>query len=76
MMNSLKISEEGGTTMQTKVGDIFKSLLNGSESEYMVKKIGNKMAVLESKNRQSHILTDIENLEIETFYQKEEEARS
>ncbi len=60
--------------MQTKVGDIFKSLLNGSE--YIVKKIGNKMAVLESKNRQSHILTDIENLEIETFYQKEEEARS
>ncbi len=32
--------------MQTKVGDIFKSLLNGSE--YFVKKIANKMAVLES----------------------------
>jgi len=30
--------------MQTKVGDIFKSLLNGSE--YFVKKIANKMAVV------------------------------
>ena len=31
--------------MQTKVGGIFKSLLNGSK--YFVKKIANKMAVLE-----------------------------
>jgi len=60
--------------MQTKVGDIFKSLLNGSE--YIVKKIANKMVVLESKNGKSQILTGIENLEIKTFYQKEEEAKS
>jgi hypothetical protein len=59
--------------MQTKVGDIFKSLLNGSE--YIVKKIANKMAVLESKNGKSQILTVIENLGIKTFYQKEEEAK-
>jgi hypothetical protein len=60
--------------MQTKVGDIFKSLLNGSE--YIVKKIANKMAVLESKNGRSQILTGIENLGIKTFYQKEEETKS
>ena len=60
--------------MQTKVGDIFKSLLNGSE--YIVKKIINKMAVLESKDGKSQILTGIENLVIKTFYQKEEEAKS
>jgi hypothetical protein len=59
--------------MQTKVGDIFKSLLNGYE--YIVKKIANKMAVLESKNGKSQILTGIENLGIKTFYQKEEEAK-
>jgi len=58
--------------MQTKVGDIFKSYLNGSV--YIVKKIANKMAVLESKNGESHILTDIENLGI--FYRKEEEDKS
>jgi len=34
--------------MQTKVGDIFRNSLNGSE--YIVKKIANKMALLESKN--------------------------
>jgi hypothetical protein len=60
--------------MQTKVGDIFKNLLNGSE--YSVKKIANKMAVLEAENGKSQILTEIENLGIKTFYQKEEEAKS
>jgi len=60
--------------MQTKVGDIFKSFLNGSE--YIVKKIANKMVVLESKNGKSQILTGIENLGIKTFYQKEEESKS
>jgi len=60
--------------MQTKVGDTFKNALNGSE--YIVKKIANEMAVLESKNGKSQILTGIENLGIRTFYQKEEEARS
>ena len=60
--------------MQTKVGDIFKSLLNGSE--YFVKKIANKMAVLESKNGKSQILIGIENFGIKTFYQKEEEAKT
>jgi len=60
--------------MQTRAGDIFKNLLNGSE--YIVKKVINKMAVLESKDGKSQILTGIENLGIKTFYQKEEEAKS
>ncbi|MGZ3536293.1 MAG: hypothetical protein ACXU9K_13825 [Thermodesulfobacteriota bacterium] len=53
---------------------MFKSLLNGSE--YIVKKIANKMVMLDSKNGKSQILTGIENLGIKTFYQKEEEAKS
>jgi hypothetical protein len=60
--------------MQTKVEDIFKRCLNGSE--YIVKKIANKMAVFESKNGKSQILTGIDNLGIKAFYQKEEEAKS
>ena len=60
--------------METKVGDFFKSLLNGSE--YMVKQIVNKMAVLESKDGKSQILTDIKTLAIKTFYQKQEETTS
>jgi hypothetical protein len=60
--------------MQTKVGGIFKSLLKGFE--YIIKKIANKMAMLDSKNGKSQIPTGIENLGIETFYQKEEEAKS
>lgn len=60
--------------MQTKEGDIFKSSSNGSA--YIVKKIANKMAMLESKNGKSQILTGIENLGIKTFYQKEEETKS
>jgi len=60
--------------METKVGDFFKNLLNGSE--YIVKKIANKMAVLESKDGKSQILTDIKTLAIKTFYQKQEETTS
>ena len=58
--------------METKVGDIFKNLLTGSE--YTVRRIANKLAVLESKDGSSHLLTGIENLGIKTFYQKQEEA--
>jgi hypothetical protein len=67
----LKIAEERVTTMQTNVGNIFKSLSDGSE--YIVKRIANKMVVLESKNGKSKILTGIENLGIKTFYQKVDE---
>ena len=60
--------------MEIKAGDLFKNLLSGSE--YIVKKIANKMAVLESKDGKSQILTDIKTLAIKTFYQKQEETTS
>jgi len=60
--------------MKTKAGDIFRSLLNGSL--YIVKKIANRMVVLESQDGRSQILTEIDILESKIFYQKEEEAKS
>jgi hypothetical protein len=60
--------------METKVGDFFRNLSNGSE--YIVEKIVNKIAVLESKDGKSQILTDIKTLAIKTFYQKQEETTS
>jgi hypothetical protein len=60
--------------METKVGDFFRNLSNGSE--YIVGKIVNKIAVLESKDGKSQILTDIKTLAIKTFYQKQEETTS
>ena len=57
---------KGGTTMETKVGDTVRSILNGIE--YRVKKIVKSMAVLESQNGKRQILTELENLTL--FYKK------
>ena len=57
-------------TLDKANGLLSKSFLNGSGN--IVKKIANKMAVLEPKNGEGRILTGIENLGIRTFYQKEE----
>ena len=54
--------------MKTKDGDTVKSLLNGNY--YKVKRIVKSMAVLQSEDGQSQILTDVENLNL--FYKKEE----
>jgi len=43
-----------------KEGDIFESLLEGAE--YVVKKIMNKMVVLQSRKRDKQIITGIETL--------------
>ena len=56
--------------MQTKEGDIFKSCLNGME--YGIKKIVNRMVLLESKDGKKQILTEMDNLKIRSFYQKME----
>jgi hypothetical protein len=48
------------------VGDTVRSLLNGIE--YKVKKIVKRMAVLESRDGKSQILTELENLNL--FYKK------
>ncbi len=59
----------GGTAMETKVGETVRSILNGME--YQVKKIVEKMVVLESQDGKNQILTDLDNLTL--FYKKEGE---
>ena len=64
-----KGSEWGGTAMETKVGDTVRSILNGIE--YQVKKIVEKMVVLESQDGKSQVLTELDNLTL--FYRKKGE---
>jgi len=54
--------------MKTKDGETVKSLLNGKF--YKVRRIVNSMAVLQSEDGQSQILTEVENLNL--FYKKKE----
>jgi hypothetical protein len=60
----------GGAAMQTKEGDKFKNLLDGVE--YIIRKIVNRMVLLESKDGKRQILTEVDNLRIISFYQKTE----
>jgi len=57
--------------MKAKDGDTVKSLLNGNY--YKVKRIVNSMVVLESKDGQSQILTEVENLNL--FYKQRESIK-
>jgi flagellum-specific peptidoglycan hydrolase FlgJ len=57
--------------MNTKNGDIVKSFLNGNY--YKVKRIVKTMAVLESEDGQSQILTEVETLNL--FYKKKEDIK-
>jgi hypothetical protein len=50
------------------VGDKFKSIITGAT--YVVKKIKDKMVVLERHNKKSQLLTELSNLKL--FYKKEE----
>jgi len=52
--------------MKTKDGDTVKSFLNGNY--YKVKRIVKNMAVLESEDGRSQILTEVETLNL--FYKK------
>ena len=54
--------------METK-GETVRRILNGME--YQVKKIVEKMVVLESQDGKNQILTDLDNLTL--FYKKEGE---
>ena len=56
--------------MQTKEGDKFKNLLDGVE--YIIRRIVNRMVLLESKDGKRQILTEVDNLRIISFYQKTE----
>ena len=53
-----------------KEGDIYKSLLDGAE--YAVKRIVNKMVVLESRKGDRHILTWVETLKPKSLYREKE----
>lgn len=57
--------------MKTNDEDTVKSLFNGKY--YKVKRIVRSMAVLQSEDGQSQILTDVENLNL--FYKKKESIR-
>ena len=58
--------------MKPNEEDTVKSLLNGKY--YKVKKIVNSMAVLQSEDGRSQILTEVENLNL--FYKKKERMRA
>ena len=57
-----------GSAMRAKEGDTVKSVLNGFY--YKIRKIGNRLAVLESQGGKSQILTEVDTLKI--FYEKKE----
>jgi len=58
--------------MKIKDGDTVKSFLNGNY--YKVKRIVKNMAVLESEDGQSQILTEAETLNL--FYNKEKDIKA
>ena len=53
-----------------KEGDIFESVLDGME--YVVRKIVNSMVVLQSREGDRRILTEVETLGIKSFYREKE----
>lgn len=60
--------------MKTKEGDTFKRGLDGEE--YTITRIVNRMVVLESKDGKRQILTEIGNLQLKSFYEKERNIKA
>ena len=58
--------------MKPKSGDILKSLFDGED--YILKKVVENMAVLESENGKKQILTEVDSLRL--FYMKKEEMNA
>lgn len=56
--------------MKVKERNIFRNLLN--DEEYIVKKVIERMVVLESQNGKKQILTEVDHLKIASFYKKKE----
>jgi hypothetical protein len=56
--------------MKIKEGDIFKKSSDGVD--FAVKKIVNDMAVLESQDTKTQILTEVNILKLKSFYMKKE----
>ncbi len=57
--------------MKIKEGDTFKRFSDGMD--FAVKKIVKNMAVLESQDRRTQILTEVNNLKLKSFYLKSED---
>jgi hypothetical protein len=60
--------EEGNMNFPPGLGDKFKSIITGAT--YVVKKIKDKMVVLERHNKKGQVLTELSNLKL--FYKREE----
>ncbi len=58
--------------MEAKVGDTVRSILNGME--YKVKKIVKSLAVLESQDGKSKIVTEVDALRL--FYREKEDFKA
>jgi len=58
--------------MEAKVGDTVRSILNGME--YKVKKIVKRLAVLESPDGKSKIVTEVDALKL--FYRDKEDIKA
>jgi hypothetical protein len=58
--------------MKPKSGDILKSILDGED--YIIKKVVENMAMLESQTGKKQILTEVDTLRL--FYRKKEEMNS
>ena len=59
-----------GAAMKTKEGDKYKNAVDGVE--YVLRKIVDRMALLESQDGKRQILTEVDNLRIASFYKKME----
>ena len=55
--------------MKPIIGDILKSVLDGED--YMIKKVVENMAMLESQNGKKQILTEVDTIRL--FYRKRQE---
>ncbi len=55
--------------MKPAIGEILRSILDGQE--YVIKKVIQNMAVLESQNGEKQIITEVDNLRL--FYVEKEE---
>jgi hypothetical protein len=58
--------------MKPKSGDMLKSILDGED--YIIKKVVENMAMLESQNGKKQILTEVDTLRL--FYRKKEDVNS
>ncbi len=56
--------------MDIKQGDVFRNSTDGVD--FIVKKIVDDVAVLESQDRKRQILTGVNTLKLESFYLKKE----